>query len=76
MAKAAVLADLGGDAVDQRLGDAVELGLVDEPLAGVGRRVGVVADDVDAGASAFFSTGAIATGSLAANRMPSTPRVM
>ena len=33
--------------VDQRLADAVELGLVDEPLARVRRRVGVIADDVD-----------------------------
>ena len=48
MANAAFLADLGGHVVDQRLGDAVELGLVDEPLAGVRRRVGVIADDVDA----------------------------
>ena len=31
-----------------RLGDAVELRLVDEPFAGVGLGVGVVADDVDA----------------------------
>ena len=34
--------------IDHRLGDAVELGLVDEPFAGIGLGVGVVADDVDA----------------------------
>ncbi len=38
-----------GHLVDQRLADAVELRLVDEPLAGVRLGVGVVADDVDAG---------------------------
>ena len=49
MAKLAVLADLLRHVVDHRLGDAVELGLVHEPLPRVGRRVGVIADDVDAG---------------------------
>ena len=37
----------GHEAVDHRLGDAVELGLVDEPLPCLGHGVGVVADDVD-----------------------------
>jgi hypothetical protein len=71
-----VLADLRRHGVDHRLADAVELGLVDEPFARVRLRVGVVADHVDALPSAFFSTGAMATGSLAANRMPLTPCVM
>ena len=44
----AVLADLLGHRVHHGLADAVELGLIDEPFARVGRRVGVVADDVDA----------------------------
>ncbi len=48
MREAAVLADLLGHGVDHRLGDAVELGLIDEPLARIRLRVGVVADDVDA----------------------------
>ena len=43
-----LLADLLRHVVDQRLGDAVELRLVDEPLAGIGRRIGVIADDIDA----------------------------
>ena len=46
--EAAVLADLLGHRVHHRLGDAVERRLVDEPFARVGRRVGVVADDMDA----------------------------
>ena len=45
----AVLADLRRHRVDHRLADAVELGLVHEPLAGIRLRVGVVADHVDAG---------------------------
>ena len=49
MAKLASSPTSAASAVDHRLGDAVELGLVDEPLPGVGRRVGVVADDIDAG---------------------------
>ena len=44
----AILADLLRHIVDERLGDAVELCLIDEPLPRFGRRVGVVADDVDA----------------------------
>ena len=45
----AVLADFGGHGIHHRLGDAVELGLVDEPLPRIRLGVGVVADDVDAG---------------------------
>ena len=53
----AILADLGRKLIDQRLGDAVRFGPVDEPLARVGRGVEVVADDVDALGEGFTEHG-------------------
>src|ERR1700733_538910 len=52
--KTLVLAGLLGQRIDHRLGDAVELRLIDEPFARVRRRIGVVADDVDAFRQGLF----------------------
>ena len=49
MPKGGFLALLINQAVNQSLADTVELGLVDEPLAGIWLGVGIVANHVDAG---------------------------
>src|SRR5439155_21077888 len=53
----AILADFLRHVVDETFGDAVELRLVDEPLAGIGRRVGVITHDVDAGGQRLLQYG-------------------